>query len=382
MIKRIIKCPKTSFFLLGPRGTGKSTWLHARFKNNAYFIDLLDESLYQEYLRDISLFSAELEPLKPGTWVCIDEIQRLPGLLNEVHRLIERKKLLFVLTGSSARKLRRGGVNLLGGRAAKKLMYPFVPEELSRSRFDLRETLQFGTLPLVWASEDKNETLRAYVQMYFKEEIQAEAIVRNLPAFSRFLPVAGLFHGQLLNTTTLARDAGVARTTVNGYLDILEDTLIAYRLHSFSGNLRSRERKHPKLYWIDPGIVRAVKNQYGQVAIEEKGFLFEGWISMLLRFYGEHFQLFDDIYYWAPVESKNIEVDFLLKRGRQFIAIEVKAAERMRPEYLRGLKAIAPLKGVKRRILIYTGKKILKTPDSIEIIPLKNFLKLLEENEL
>ncbi len=377
MIKRIIACPKASFFLLGPRGTGKSTWLHTRFKKKAYFIDLLDESLYQDYLRDISLFSAELEPLKSGSWVCIDEIQRLPSLLNIVHRFIERKKLRFALTGSSARKLRRGGVNLLAGRAIRKLMYPFVPQELGH-KFNLKETLRFGTLPLVWASADKNQTLKAYVQLYFKEEIQAEAIVRNLPGFSRFLPVAGLFHGQTLNTATLARDVGVARTTVHGYLDILEDTLIAYRLRAFSGNLRSREKKHPKLYWIDPGIVRAVKNQYGPVAIEERGVLLEGWIAMLLRFYGEHFQLFDEMYYWAPLEAKSIEVDFLLQRGREFIAIEVKSTDRLRPEHFRGLHAIGALKGVKRRVLVYSGKKLLKTEDGIDIFPLTNFLKLLE----
>jgi predicted AAA+ superfamily ATPase len=167
--------------------------------------------------------------VKPGQWIWVDEIQRLPNLLNEVHRFIEDRRQRFILTGSSARKLRRTGVNLLAGRALTQTMYPLLPAELGRD-FDLDAVLRFGSLAIVWDADSKREVLEAYVQTYLKEEIQAEALARNVAGFSRFLPVAALFHGQALNASALARDAGVFRMTVSGYLDILEDTLLAFRL--------------------------------------------------------------------------------------------------------------------------------------------------------
>jgi len=176
----------------------------------------------------------------------VDEVQRLPGLLNVIHQKLETRRLRFALSGSSARKLRRSGVNLLAGRAVRRSLHPFVPEELEGS-FSLARTLEWGALPIVWAAPDKQDALEAYVQMYLKEEIQAEAATRNLPGFARFLPIAGLFHGQTLNVSALARDAGVARTTVQGYLEILEDTLFTFQLPAYEARLRVRERRHPKL---------------------------------------------------------------------------------------------------------------------------------------
>src|SRR2546422_5462626 len=261
MYTRLLKAPSSSFFLFGPRGTGKTTWLEANFPGVKTF-DLLNEGLYQSYLADITLFSRELLTLPPRSWVAVDEIQRLPSLLNEVHRFMEKGKLRFALTGSSARKLRRGGVNLLAGRAVTKLMFPFTPAELG-SDFHLDRALSTGTLPVIWTREDSEEALQAYVQMYLKEEVKAEALVKNLPGFARFLPISALFHGQTLSISSLARDAGVARTTVAGYLEILEDTLLVSSLPAFQGKLRVREKKHPKLYWIDPGLVRALKRLRG-----------------------------------------------------------------------------------------------------------------------
>ena len=219
-------------------------------------------SSYQTYLADPAQFAAELGAAPVGSWVVVDEVQRLPALLNDVHRSIESRRIKFALSGSSARKLRRGGTNLLGGRAVTRTMFPFAPEELGTS-FDLDDALTRGTLPLVVAADSPTETLAAYVQTYLKQEIQAEAIVRNLPGFARFLPIAALFHGQALNVASLARDAGVSRTTVDGYVEILEDTLLATRLAAFEGKLRVRERKHPKLFFVDPGVVRALKHQLG-----------------------------------------------------------------------------------------------------------------------
>jgi len=208
----------------------------------------------------------------------VDEVQRLPSLLNEVHRSIEERGLRFVLSGSSARKLRHGGVNLLAGRALLRSMHPFLPPELE-GRFSLDAALRIGTLPIVLASTRPEETLRACIHGYLKEEIQAEALVRSLAGFARFLPVAALLHGQMVNVSSLARDAGVARTTVNDYLEILEDTLLAFRVPGFEARLRVRERKHPKLYWVDAGLVRAAKDQLAPLAIEERGPLFEGLVA-------------------------------------------------------------------------------------------------------
>jgi predicted AAA+ superfamily ATPase len=373
---RIVKPPRGSFFLFGPRGVGKSTWAASRL-SRAHRIDLLDEGLYHSLLADPSLFAAELAALRARRWVLVDEIQRIPGLLNEVHRFIEARRLRFALLGSSARKLKAAGTNLLAGRAERKSMFPFVPEELGGD-FDLDSVLRFGSIPLVWNAPDRRAALEAYVQMYLREEIRAEALVRNLPGFVRFLPIAALCHAQVVNVSGIARDAGVARTTVDGYLEILEDTLLAFRLPAYEARLRVRERKHPKLYWVDPGLVRAVKRQLGPVTQEERGPLFEGWLLGVLRAYGAEKRLFDEIHYWSPAEARTLEVDLLLRRGRELLAIEVKSQSRFSGSFTSGLRAIGELPGVVRRILVYRGNRKLKTPDGIEVWPLPTFLRSVE----
>jgi predicted AAA+ superfamily ATPase len=379
-IKRKLPAPQQSFFLFGPRGTGKTTWVNHEFKN-AHQINLLNESLYQSYLADISLFGSELRALKPGSLVFVDEIQRLPNLLNEVHRFMEEKKLQFILTGSSARKLKKGGVNLLAGRALYKKMYPFLPAELDDS-FDLENVLNYGSIPLVWNAPDKKETLKAYVQMYLKEEIKAESLVRNLPGFARFLPIAALLHGQTLNVSSAARNAGIARTTLNGYIEILEDTLLAFQLPAYGLKLRLREKKHPKLYWIDPGLVRAVNNRFGDIFPEERGALFEGFVATLLKAYRDYSDLFDEFYYWAPASSQKTEVDFLLRRDNDFLAIEVKISRQINKGHLKGLRAIGELKGLKKKILVYPGERKMETEDKIEIWPFDFFHQALENGNL
>ena len=271
-------------------------------------------------------------------------MQRLPALLNEVHRFIEEKGLRFVLCGSSARKLKQAGVNLLAGRALYRAMHPFIPEELGE-RFALDDALQHGLLPIVWDSEDRAETLIAYTQMYLKEEIQAEALVRNLPGFARFLPVAALFHGQTLNVTNIARDAQVARTTVTGYLEILEETLLCFQLPAYETRLRVRERKLPKWYWCDPGIVRAMKKVTTPPTPEERGVLFEGLIAQLIRSYTDYRNLCDECFYWGTVAQTQTEVDFLLKRGGEFVAIEVKSGSTFAESWCKGLRVLADLEG-------------------------------------
>jgi predicted AAA+ superfamily ATPase len=367
--------------LLGPRGTGKTTWLTQHFAP-ALRIDLLEEARYQRYLADPAAFERDLGAAGAASWVVVDEVQRLPSLLNEVHRQVEARKLKFALTGSSARKLKRADVNLLGGRAVRRTMFPLSPVELGGD-FVLERVLSSGSLPLVWAASDPDDTLEAYVHTYMKEEIQAEALVRNLPGFARFLPVAALFHGQVLNAASLAREAGVARTTVIEYLSILEDTLLAARLDAYEGRLRVREKKHPKLYWIDPGLVRTLKGARGPAAADEQGPLFEGFVWMLLRLYADLRKLPPhDIFYWSPAEARNTEVDFLLVAGKTKVALEVKATKRVRSEHFTGLRAVNELPGLKRRVLVATAGEVGKTPDGIEIMSLEKLVEELEQGTL
>jgi predicted AAA+ superfamily ATPase len=371
MLNRIIKAPKQSFFLLGPRGSGKSTWLSATFPD-AYVIDLLSEETYQRLLANPGQFADELRAVPSDRWVIVDEVQRLPNLLNEVHRFMEEKRQNFVLCGSSARKLKRAGVNLLAGRALHRSMHPFVPEEIGDG-FNLKETLRNGSLPIVWDSASKQETLSAFVQLYLKEEIQAEALVRNLPGFARFLPIAALFHGQNINVTNIAREAGVARTTVTGYLDILEETLLCFRLPAYEAKLRVRERKLPKWYWCDPGIVRAMKRVTGPMAPEEEGALFEGLVAQMLRAYKDYRSLCDDIFYWSPSDRTTLEVDFILILGSSLIAVEVKSGKTFRNAWCKGLRVLEPLEGLQRRIVVYPRGPAMRTKDGIDVLPFKQF---------
>lgn len=378
--RRLMVAPKGSFFVFGVRGVGKSTWTRQAFPD-AYLVDLLDESRCQTLLANPGLLGLELRDLPRRQLVVLDEVQRVPALLNEVHRAIEGDRRRFVLLGSSARRLKTANTNLLSGRATVRTMYPLVPAELGPD-FDLERVLRFGSIPLVWQADDPRSTLDAYTQLYVREEIRAEALVRNLPGFLRFLPVAALFHGQIVNVAGLARDAATARTTVEGYLDILQDTLLITILPAFEARLRVRERQHPKLYWVDPGLVRAAKRQLGPVGSEERGPLLEGWILTVLRAHNDGSVLFEEISYWAPAQARQTEVDFLLRRGRDHLALEVKAQSRFSTPQLSGLRAIADLPRLTRRVLVYLGDRRLKTEDGIEVWPLDTLLAAIASNTL
>lgn len=373
LVPRLLGPPDRSFFLFGPRGTGKSLWLADQFPDAAVSFDLLDEPVLLELLAEPATFARRLDQLRPGSWVIVDEIQRAPVLLNAVHRLIENRRLRFALCGSSARQLRRKGVNLLAGRAVERRLHPFTGTELG-VQFDLEEALTVGTLPLVWAAPDRAETLRAYVQTYLAQEIQAEAAVRRLPSFVRFLPVAGLFHGQVLSVSSLARDTGVPRTTLQSYLDILDQTLLTFRLEAYRPRLRVKEVAHPKLYWADAGLVRTFKRNLGPLQEEERGALFEGWVAQSLRAMNDYVGLFDDWFYWSSHgSSSDMEVDFLLRRGKRLIAVEAKGSRRFKASMTKGLQAITALPGVERRILVYGGKDSWQTDDGVEVISAARF---------
>lgn len=381
--RRLLEVPKQTFFLLGVRGIGKTTWVRKGFKQAPLTYNLLDETLFTDLLQDRSRFYTELSGLAPGTWVVVDEVQRIPGLLNECHRLIEERRLRFALLGSSARKLRRAGTNLLGGRALALELFPLTPEELGAD-FNLDRYLTIGGIPLVVAAEDPLQQLRAYVHTYLREEVQQEALVRNLEGFVRFLPIAGLFHGQVLNVEALSRDAGVARTSVQGYLEILEDTLLAFRLPAFEGRLRVKEKRHPKFYWIDPALARAVKKQFGPPTPEERGFLFEGFVIQLVRTYQSLRQdLYDEMYYWASGRKDSaVEIDLVLTRPKEVLAIEIKSAPKFQNTWLKGLVAAEGLKGIARRILVYPGTRSFTLDSGIEVLTVTDFWKLLSLGKL
>jgi predicted AAA+ superfamily ATPase len=293
--------------------------------------------------------------------------------LNEVHRGIEDFGLNFALTGSSARKLKRAGVNLLGGRAHFRSMLSLLPRELGKD-FDIDQVLRWGSLPLIWTSENRDETLKDYVHFYLKEEIQAEALVRNLAGFARSIPVAALYNGQVLNISSLARDAEVERKTAEGYIQILEDTLLVKKLYPYQAKVTVREKKKPKLYWVDSGLVRAAKGVCGAVVPEELGSLFESYIFQMIRHEIENNKKFENVFYWSPSEIKT-EVDFLIQDEKGFIAVEVKASKKVKSDQLKGLRAIQSFKGLRQKILLYLGEIRERTEDGIDILSIKEFEK-------
>ncbi|MCM0605480.1 MAG: ATP-binding protein [Xanthomonadaceae bacterium] len=368
-----MKLPQESFFIFGARGTGKTSLIETHLKTDLS-IELLSQENYFKYSADPGLFRRQIENLNSGSWVWIDEIQRLPELLNEVHWGIEKKKLKFALSGSSARKLRRAGTNLLAGRALSKLLFPFIPKELGQD-FDLEHTLEFGSIPLIQQSQDKKQKLRAYVHSYLKEEVQSEALVKDLPSFVRFLKVASLLHAQELSLSSIARDVGVKRPTVENYFSILEDTHLAFSLQPLDSGIRVKERMHPKFYWIDPGVVRALREEWGPIHALERGPLFEGLVLMILRAYQSYSNAFDEISYWA---TPQVEVDFVVKNNSFFTAIEVKSGSRFRTEDCDGLRAISDLKKLKRRIIVYPAIDKQKTSDGIEIMSFLDFCDQLD----
>lgn len=377
---RVLTPPAGSFFLLGIRGVGKSTWARAAFPS-AHVVDLLDEQRHLDFAATPGLLADELRAIPARTPVVIDEVQRVPAVLNEVHRAIEATRRRFVLLGSSARRLTTASTNLLAGRAVLRTMFPLQPDEMGAD-FDLDRALTHGTIPVVWQAPSPRHALEAYVQLYVREEIRSEALVRNLPAFLRFLPVAALFHGQVVNVSGLARDAGASRMTIDGYLGILEDTLLAMRLPAFESRLRARERKHPKLYWVDPGLVRAAKRQLGPLALEERGPLFEGVVLTLLRAHNADGALYDDIAYWSPAQGSATEVDFVLRRGREHLAVEVKHQTRTGPDLLVGLRAIADLPRLTRRVVVYRGRQSSRTEDGIDVWPFDRFVEAVSQGTI
>lgn len=352
-----------SCFLFGPRQTGKSTLVRNSLPGVRIY-NLLDGDV----LLSLSHRPARLrEEIPQGSkLVVIDEIQKLPQLLDEVHLLIEERGLRFLLTGSSPRKLRRGGVNLLGGRARTLILHPLVYREVKN--FDLLRALNHGLLPSLYLSEQPEEDLRAYAGTYLKEEIAAEGLSRNIPAFSRFLEVAALASGTMINLSRIASDAQVARTTIHEYFRILEDTLIAYTVPAWKRSLKRKPIGTAKFYFFDVGVARQLRNQ--------------GWIRERSPAFGEAFETYifhelkscvdyrgkGEIAYWRS--TSNFEVDFILN-GRT--AIEVKGKEIISRRDLAGLRALQE-EELLREYLVVCLENRARIVEGIQILPWRDFL--------
>ncbi len=369
---RFFAAPAHSFFLFGPRGTGKTTWLRAQFPD-ALFIDLLQTDTQRLYAARPERLRQLVLGRKTPTLIVIDEIQKVPQLLDEVHFLIEHDKTQrFALTGSSARKLKHTGVDLLAGRALRRTMPPFMAAELA-SDFSLECALQLGMLPLVLDSPTPEQTLASYAGLYLREEVQQEGLVRDLGNFARFLEAVSFSHAAVLSVTDVARECQVNRKTVEGYIDILEDLLLSYRLRVFTRRAQRHLSSHPKFYFFDAGVYRSLRPT-GPLdrPAEIDGAALEGLVAQHLcawiAYNGDRHQL----YFWRTKAGN--EVDFVVYGPDGLWAIEVKNARDVRPKDLRGLKEFAKDYPEAQRCLLYRGEDRLQI-DGILCLPCAAFLR-------
>ena len=372
---RFLQAHAGSFFLFGPRGTGKSTWLRA-LQGQALWIDMLDP----ETLR---LFQAKPERLQERiaaqplvTDVVIDEVQKVPAILDAVHKLVEGDRpLRFILTGSSARKLRRGAANLLAGRLTELRMHPFMAAELGAA-FDLQRALEVGLVPLVWSAPEPQNTLRAYASLYLQQEVQAEALVRNVGAFARFLEAISFSHGSLLNLAEVARECQVGRKTVEGYLEILEDLLLSFRLPVFTRRAKRHLVTHDKFFYFDAGVYRSIRPKGPLDSPEEiEGMALEGLIAQHLRAWASYRNVPTELSYWRTKSGS--EVDFVVYGDDVFVAIEVKRSRNVHHTDLRALKAFKEDYPEAQVCLLYMGQEEIKMGDVL-CLPCDSFLKKLD----
>lgn len=371
---KIEQQPEGSIFLFGARQTGKSTFLREQFPDSVY-IDLLDTSVKQRFRRRPALLHEMLADKPAGTLAIIDEVPEVPELLDEVHRLISERGLVFILCGSSARRLKRKGYNTLGGRACPVFLLPFVSAELPN--FDLQRALNYGMLPPHYLAKNPSRRLAAYIDVYLKEEIKEEALVRNLNAFQRFLEVAALTDGEMVNNNNIAQDCGVSVNTVIGYFDILEDTLIGFRVPAFTRAMKRRLVQAPRFYYFDVGIVNHLLHRKVLVrGTVDYGHAFEHLIIQELRAWLAYTESEERLTYWRTYTG--LEVDAVIGDAR--LAIEIKSVEEVFPRHLKGLKAFGSDYPESRRIIVSLDPINRRTGD-VECIHVLEFLKRLWQGD-
>lgn len=375
MYSRILKIPEgKSFFLFGPRATGKTTWLQTVFPSSLY-IDLLESELYHSLLASPKRL-ASLIPNDFSDWIVLDEIQRVPELLNEVHRLIEKRQLKFVLTGSSARKLRSKGVNLLAGRALTRFMHPLCTKELGDD-FNLENSLKFGHLPSVFNETNPADYLTGYVRTYLREEVQQEGLTRSLQVFARFLEAASFSQAAPLNISEIARDCGANRKLVESYFYILEDLLLAHRIPVFTRRAKRRMTAHSKFFLFDVGVYRAIRPKGPLDTPEEiEGAALETLLFQEILASNDLMGAGYNLYYWRT--SNGLEVDFVLYGKKGLIGIEVKRSDKIRNREFRGLKTFAKDYPMASLYLFYGGDK-RRTVKDIKLIPIDQAIRSLPE---
>lgn len=370
LVRRFLPDAPQSYFLFGPRGTGKSTWIKNRYPD-ALYIDLLLPDVFREFSARPERLSQLIEG-QSRTTVIVDEVQKVPQVLPVVHQLIQNKKgLKFILTGSSARKLKRTGVDLLGGRAVLRTMHPFMAGELGDG-FDFKRALAEGMLPIVWRAADPADVLRTYAALYLKEEVQMEGLTRNVGNFARFLESVSFSHGSVLNTSEVSRECRVPRKAVEGYIEILEDLLLAFRLTVFSKRAKRHIAQHPKFYYFDAGVFRSLRPG-GPLDLPEEiaGAALEGLVAQHLRAFCAYDSRGYQMYFlrtksWA-------EVDFILYGPEGIVAIEVKRTAQVRNADMKALKAFKADYPQARLILLYGGKEPLKVRN-VRYVPCGDWL--------
>lgn len=359
-----------SFFLFGPRGTGKTTWLKMQYPK-ALYLDLLEAELFNDFLVNPQRLEQYIPP-DFKEWIILDEVQRIPELLNEVHRLIENRKLKFILTGSGARKLRKKGVNLLAGRALTYRMYPLTALELGKD-FQLQNTLHFGHLPAIFSEPDRKKYLESYIMTYLQQEVQQEGLTRNLSAFSRFLEAAAFSQGQVLSFSEIARECGIHRKVAENYFSILQDLMIAYRLPVFSRKAKRRLIRHEKFYFFDTGIYRTLRPKGPLDAPEEiEGVALETLVLQEMMAINDYANLGYDLFFWRTTTGN--EVDFVLNGPKGIKAVEVKRTRTITSKHLGNLKLFLKDYPKAKGMILYGGDRLL-WEKNIVIIPVEKFIK-------
>lgn len=371
MYKRLI-CPSRgqSYFLLGPRGVGKSSFVRQAYKKALVF-DLLASDVYTRFLAAPHALGDYIPSSFKG-FVVIDEIQKIPALLNEVHRLIEGRKLKFILTGSSARKLKSKNVNLLAGRALTEHMYPLTAQELG-DNFNLKKSLAYGHLPMAYASKQPKKFLKSYVHTYLTEEVQHEGLARSLPDFSRFLEAASFSQASVLNVSNVARECAVPRKVVESYFSILKDTLLAYELKVFRKKSKRPLLKHNKFYFFDVGVFQALRPRGPLDEAPVAGVILESLVMQELMAHNSYNQNECELYYWRTQNHKH-EVDFVLYGPKTFKVLEVKSSARLRPEDFKSLIEFKKDYPTAKAFMLYLGARTY-VYKNIKVVPVVKFLK-------
>jgi predicted AAA+ superfamily ATPase len=380
MFKRLFNLPltdKDSLFVFGPRGTGKTNWLKNNLAEGSYsYFDLLDPLTFRNLQANPEKLKTMIAPDFSG-WIVIDEVQKIPQLLDEVHRLIEHENKKFILTGSSARKLKRQGVNLLAGRAIRYHMHPLVIQELGAA-FNLEHALTLGMLPATYTYDDPIGYLTTYIDTYLREEVLQEGLIRNVSAFTRFLEIASFSQGSTINFTEIAREVGVDRQMVQNYFSILQDLLLSYSLPAFTKRAKRRLITSDKFYYFDVGVYHALrpkgildtKSEIGGASLET--LFYQSALAII-----DYYKLNQKIYYWRT--ASGIEVDFIFYGENNLIAVEIKHSQKITPKMLRGLRNFKEDYPIAQLYIFYLGQETLHLADGITALPFVEALLKLPE---